>query len=414
MAKTKRINPNTKYYPPRLLKKLAYIQSYPFTLIEAPSGFGKTTLIEYYFESQVPPAIPRYNYDFETDEPLFIWKEICRRIWKIDAECGEKLLRCGPPDEDNLMEVRQLIKEIRCPGETYLWFDNYKRWNNEFSGEFLSFLSQHGGKNLHVIVSSQPLSPDKKKKSGLTPGCWKMSDEDLVFQKDDIAAYFTAAGITLSNEEIQQVSTLTEGWIMALSLQMLCYLNRGEFEHGGMMALMEHTFWDHLTEEEKNFLLKISVFKKFSLSQATALSGLGTEKTDQMLRDKRYFIHFDSENRFFYPHSQLRSLLNEHFTCLPREEQKEIYWQAAELCREEGDRINTLRFYYYADAWEPIFASSLTSYEIADIVNEETRPVVLELLDRAPADVKLKYPRAMLSLAFALFIMGENRKLMER
>ena len=58
MSKSIRINPNTKYYPPRILDKLEFARSYPCTLVEAPSGFGKTTLLEYFFDELIPPPFP--------------------------------------------------------------------------------------------------------------------------------------------------------------------------------------------------------------------------------------------------------------------------------------------------------------------------------------------------------------------
>ena len=413
MAKSKHINPNTKYYPPRLLQKLEFVQSYPFTLIEAPSGFGKTTLLEYFFEQQIPQSIQRYTYDFEADEPLYIWRKICQIIAKVDPNCGNQLLECGPPDEDNLSEIHEILQTMTCVGEQYIWLDNYKRWNNAYSGEFLNQLARHGGKKLHVIVSTQPLPPDKRKKAALTAGCWQMRDEDLMFTQEDICAYFTASGIALTDKQIMQVYELTEGWIMALCLQMLCFLEHGEFEQGGMTTLMEHAFWDRLSAKEQDFLLKISIFPKFSLGQATALSGRSSSETDRILRDKRYFIHFDADSRFFYPHSQLRILLQEHFSCLPPETRKAIYLQGGELAEQERDRLNTLRFYYSADAWERILNMPLNSYELADVMRAELHPIVLDILDKTPIEIKLRHPRAILSIAFCLFIIGETKKLME-
>ena len=413
MSKNMRINPNTRYYPPRILEKLGFMKLYPFTYIEAPSGFGKTTLLEYFFDEQIDPSIPRYAYDFESDEPLYIWKQVCRQIEKIDSRCGQRLSRCGPPDEDNLTEIHEALQELRCPGECYLWLDNYKRWTNRFSGEFLNQLSRHGGRNLHVVVSTQPLSPEKRSRLELTAAFWLMQDEDLVFQPDDIAAYFMASGFALSREETMQVYQLTEGWIMALGLQMLCYLEHGRFEQGGMTELMEHMFWERLSDREREFLLHISIFPKFSLGQATALSGLSSADTDRNLRDKRYFIHFDAESRCFYPHSQVRILLKEHFACLPPEKQREIYLRGGMLAEQEHDRLNTLRFYYAADAWEHILEMPMNSYELADIMRADVHPIILDILARTPDEIKLRYPRAILSMAFCLFIIGATPKLME-
>ena len=54
----------------------------------------------------------------------------------------------------------------------------------------------------------------------------------------------------------------------------------------------------------------------------------------------------------------------------------------------------------------------LTSYDIADITDEDTRPMILDLLENAPPELKRRYPRALIPLAFALFFLGENEKLL--
>ena len=413
MARKRKINPNTKYYPPRLIKKLEYVSSYPFTLIEAPSGFGKTTLLEYFFDEQVAPSIPRSIYDFESDEPLFIWQQLCECIGKIDSHCGNRLKKCGIPDEDNLWEIHQILRELECPNEAYIWLDNYKRWENEFAGDFLTQLAQHGGKNLHIIVSSQPISASQSQRLMLKSSYWNLKDEDLVFREEDVAAYFKASGVLLSAEQVRQVYELTEGWIMALCLQLLSFLEYGAFEQGGMTALMENAFWAWLTPAEQEFLLRISIFQKFSLGQATQLSGLSSNETDRMLRDKRYFIHYDAESRFFYPHSQLRILLEKHFNCLAPEIKKQIYLDGARLAEQEKNRRNTLRFYYAADEWESILKLPLNSYELADILTGDLQHIVLDILDKTPMPIKLRHPHAMLSMAFCLFVMGDTKRLME-
>ena len=413
MSRKRKINPNVKYYPPRLLKKLEYVSSYPFTLIEAPSGFGKTTLLEYFFDEQIAKSIPRSIYDFESDEPLFIWQQICQCIGKIDPNCGNRLKKCGMPDEDNLWEIHQILRELECPTDAYLWLDNYKRWESEFAGDFLVQLAQHGGKKLHVIVSTQPLVNSQSQRRALKTNYWNLHDEDLVFREEDVAAYFKASGVLLSAEQVQRVYELTEGWIMALCLQLLSYLERGVFEEGGMTALMENAFWAWLSPKEQEFLLRISIFQKFSLGQATQLSGLSSNETDHLLRDKRYFIHFDAESRFFYPHSQLRILLEKHFNCLAPEIKRQIYLDGARLAEQEKNRRNTLRFYYAADEWESILQLPLDSYELADILTGDLEYIVLDLLEKTSMSVKLKYPRAMLSLAFCLFVMGDTKKLQE-
>lgn len=59
---------------------------------------------------------------------------------------------------------------------------------------------------------------------------------------------------------------------MALYLQMLSFIESGQFETGDMGSLMRKALWDKLPEWEREFLLAVSIFPRFSLAQATALS----------------------------------------------------------------------------------------------------------------------------------------------
>ncbi len=175
---------------------------------------------------------------------------------------------------------------------------------------------------------------------------------------------------------------------------------------------MQMALWDHLPEQERELLLHVSVFPRFSLSQATAFSGLTAAKTEGLLRERRVFVHFDRETRQFYFHSLFHAFLRERFQLLPEERRKATYLLGGELAEKAGDRMNTLRFYYHSGEWERFFALPLTSYEIADIVNEETKPMILDILVHTPMEVKRKYPGALVPLAFTLFFLHEKQKLL--
>ena len=218
--------------------------------------------------------------------------------------------------------------------------------------------------------------------------------------------------MVLRRGQVEELGRLSEGWIMALSLQLASFIVSGSFRHGGMDELMENVFWRRLSPSEQSFLLEVSIFPRFTLAQAVSFSGLGAEETERMLLDRRYFVNYDPDNRCFYLHAQLRRLLERHFAHLDAARQREIYLRGGELAERAKDRLLTLRFYYASGAWERLCSMPLTSYDIADITDEDTRPMILDLLENAPPELKRRYPRALIPLAFALFFLGENEKLL--
>lgn len=53
----------------------------------------------------------------------------------------------------------------------------------------------------------------------------------------------------------------------------------------------------------------------------------------------------------------------------------------------------------------------LTSYELADVIDESTRPMILDVMEHTPYALKAKYPASMVPLAFTLFFLHENAQL---
>ena len=58
MTDGKSLQPNSDYYSPRLLKKLEGVLSAPVTVIEEPSGYGKTTALRDYLKNTPSKGVP--------------------------------------------------------------------------------------------------------------------------------------------------------------------------------------------------------------------------------------------------------------------------------------------------------------------------------------------------------------------
>ncbi len=411
MPRIKQAKPEIQYFPKRIIEKLDYIKRYPLTLIEAPSGFGKTTALRHFFDTQISQTIPVYWHTFSADRPLTSWKAFCELIEGFDPDSARSLLEVGLPNEDTLPIISNIFHNLRCRQETYIVIDDFAAWKLPISGDFLMALSSHGGKGLHIAIATQLLPvEDQNKMMGSSNFCL-LSESVLAFSKDDIDAYYRQAGLSISKVQIEEVFEITEGWVMALYLQMLSFIESGMFEAGGMDNLIRKALWSKLTEKERDFLLSISIFPRFSLAQAAALSGMSKSETEKLLREKRVFIHYDKESKLFYFHSLFQSFLEGQFVLLQERKQKEIYLAGGGLAEQGGDRLNTLKFYYLSGMWERLLALPLTSYDIADIANEYTKPMILDILENTPFETKKKYPSAVVPLAFTLFFLHENHKL---
>lgn len=411
MPRVKQIRQETQFFPKKLIEKLKYIKQYPLTFVEAPSGFGKTSSLRYFFENEVESEALVYWHTFSDKLPKNSWKYFCSLINEIDTRSAEELISTGLPDNETLPIIKEIFRNIICKQETYIVLDDFMAWNLPVSGQFLMALSEHGSKKLHIVVATQILSREEHSEIIENSRFYFLQPSALIFSKDDIDAYYRLAGLTLNNIQLDELSNITEGWIMALYLQMLSFIENGKFHKGSMDNLINKALWNKLDENEKMILLSLSIFKRFSIVQATAFSKLSSAQTELLLKDKRVFVNFDKEEKMYYFHNLFHNFLNEQFEHLPIEKQREIYLIGGDIANKTGDRLNTLRFYYLSTYWENFLSLPLTSYEIADISDEISKPMIIDILKNTPFEVKCKYPMSIVPLAFTLFFLNENAML---
>lgn len=260
MPRSRQIDPSVKYYPPRLMERLEYMKRYPLTLVEAPSGFGKTTILEHFLGTRLPRSVLRERYEFVSGRPREGWRQLCAMLERIDPDCARQLASIGEPDEDNITDIAAALSELECPEDTWIWLDDFMNWGVKCPGALLEALSRHGGERLHIIVSTQPI-PRGCLGSRVRGGhIWHLREDSFVFRNEDIEGYFRAAGVVLRRGQVEELGRLSEGWIMALSLQLASFIVSGSFRHGGMDELMENVFWRRLSPSEQSFLLEVSFF----------------------------------------------------------------------------------------------------------------------------------------------------------
>ena len=168
----------------------------------------------------------------------------------------------------------------------------------------------------------------------------------------------------------------------------MAYVKNGSFSTAGATQLIHQVVWDGLLEAERQLFLSVSILPRFTLAQAAELSGMDGALTEALLERQSAFVHFDEETHSFYLHTVFAAFLREQFQLLPEERQKAIYLAGGDLASRSGDRPNTLRFYYYSGDWERLLAMPLTSYELADVIDESTRPMILDVMEHTPYALK--------------------------
>lgn len=396
------------YYSDRLKRRLDGLRFASVAVVEAPSGYGKTTAIRDFLQDTIPRGTPVYWFTAVNESPLAGFRRLCCEINKIDKHVGERLLRIGLPNAANVGEACDAMRSLECSQETYLVIDNFQFIQSALSVSFFAAIVEHGGKGLHIIIMTQMLKRDNiaaiagHRVLHITAAELRLNDED-------IRRYYAFAGVNISPEDAQELARYTEGWIIAVYLQLCAFReNRSISDTTGILVLMEHLVWDTLTNEQQIFLLRLSPFEMVTVQQACVLTGCSTlpEYALEVLNNP--FIHYDPGLRQYEVHSILSELLLQKRKERGAEFECSCLLTAGDYCRDNSRIDMALGFYMQTGDYETILSLDFSGLVVEDIGSTPFYELAPDIARNCPYEMKKIHILSMLQVAWALLTAGKR------
>ena len=121
---------DNSYLSKKLLSQLNIIKTSRLTLIEAPSGFGKTTSVRTYLNKEEFNEFNIYWYTSFGESHEKTWQQIYDIFKKIDIKAWGKFKHMGVPTRDTLSDISSIMMDINCEIETLFIIDYYQLIKN--------------------------------------------------------------------------------------------------------------------------------------------------------------------------------------------------------------------------------------------------------------------------------------------
>ncbi|MDR1481453.1 MAG: LuxR C-terminal-related transcriptional regulator [Synergistaceae bacterium] len=390
------------YFPKRLISKVSKVKDYPLTVIEAPSGFGKTTSLRGYLRQNLSASVRDFWYTSLGESPVRAWNNICDVLGEIDRATSENLRGIGLPGRETMADVAAIMRECRCERDSFLVIDNYQLVRSEVPADIVNAFSLHASRALHVVFVTQGLPQNKT---------WHSLDihniglRDFSFDRESVGRYFALAGIEISPEDLEKVHSLTGGWIAAIKLQMLNYKATGTLALSeNMDDLIETAIWNRLSDEERDFLLSLSLFDSFSPRQASVMRRgfQDTAKINDLLQ-RNVFIPFIPDKGVYYMHSLLQNYLRRRFDHAGDDFRREMFRRAGAACETDDNYFDATRFYSDIKDYDKILSMPFTTRYFYNFRDISVIDFFERLIDECPEETLLKHPIALLTFGHQFF-----------
>src|SRR5512139_2571520 len=416
---------------PRLFEQLNGSIEHPLTLICAPAGYGKTTLVctwlahravdRHENSASLPTAWLSLDQE-ESDLNLFLRYFIAalRTIFADGCDETLKLLQAAQSPPEAVLHTVFCNDLEKLPGEALLVLDDYHFIHGKAVHNLLGELARHWPKPLHLVLLSRiepPLPLTSLRAKGRIS---EIRTQDLRFTAEETAAYLHQWQFaSVSQKALPLLEERFEGWPAGLQLAALS-LRSADSQESVMSAISSENadITGYLVDEMlthqfpaiQEFLLKTSLLDRFCASLCEAAIGEIDPGwnvracMDWIERSELFIIPLDNRREWYRYHHLFQELLQRRASAEMGAEQVAHLHLLASAWLEEHGLIDEALHHALA-AGDLELAARQMSAGLRDVMNVEDRQTLERWLRMLPEEFIQRRPELLMIRAWALQFM---------
>ncbi|HMA36754.1 MAG TPA: LuxR family transcriptional regulator, partial [Chloroflexia bacterium] len=312
---------------PRLVARLTAGLPHKLTLLSAPAGFGKTTLLSEWIAGGDRP-VAWLSLDAADSDPTRFLTYLVAALRTIAANLGAGVLGVlqspQPPPLEPLLTA--LLNEITTiPDPFVLVLDDYHVIEAPAVDQALTFLLEHLPPHMRLVIATREDPPLPLARLRARDQLTELRGTDLRFTPAEAAGFLNQAmGLNLAAADIAALETRTEGWIAGLQLAALSLQGQKDTTRFVQSFTGSHHFvMDYLVEEVlqqqsanvQTFLLHTAILDRLCGPLCDAVlqdPAAGGQATLEYLEHANLFIvPLDDERRWYRYHHLFAELLRQ-------------------------------------------------------------------------------------------------------
>jgi LuxR family maltose regulon positive regulatory protein len=293
------------------------------TLVSAPPGFGKTTLIsEWIGNTDVPVAW--LSVDEGDNEPASFLSYMVAALQQIDERIGQSvqpLLQSPQPVPVHTL-IAALINDLAASATSLLLvLDDYHLITAMSVHDMLTFLLENQPPGLHIIIGTREDPPLPLARMRARGQITELRERSLRFTPDETAAFLNEAmNLDLSPEAITALAGRTEGWITGLQLAGLALRQQSAVEEfvaafaGDDRYIVEYLMaevLDRAPESLRDFLRQTSILDRLSAPLCDVLTNRDDSQTtlEYLETANLFLIPLDNRRDWYRYHGLFAEVL---------------------------------------------------------------------------------------------------------
>jgi len=407
---------------PRLIEWLNAGLHRKLTLVSAPAGFGKTTLLSEWIAGCEPRTrFAWLSLDEGDNDPTRFLAYFVAAIQTIHQDIGQSVIAALQSSQSLPIQaiLTTLINEIAViPDRLVLVLDDYHLIETQSIHDAITFLLEHLPPQMHLVIATRddphlPLAR-LRARGQLT----ELRATDLRFTSSEAAEFLNQVmGLDLSAEDIAALETRTEGWIAGLQLAAISLQGHKDAtsliksftgSHRFVLDYLIEEVLEQQSESVQTFLLQTAVLDRLTGSLCDALTGQDNGRaTLEMLEHANLFIiPLDEERRWYRYHHLFSDLLRQRLRQTQLEQVPTLHHRASEWYEQNGFADEAIEHALRAEDFER--AAYLIEEHVDAIWERGEHTKLRRWLAGLPVELVFSKPQLCILHAWNLFTSGQQ------
>jgi len=384
------------------------------TLISAPAGYGKTTLVsEWVGKSEI--LTTWLSLDQSDNNITRFLSYLIAALQGAHSEIGAEIQPIL--DSETHLPIEYLLtvlaNDIVHSGKRFaLVLDDYHVICEIKIHQAIDFLIDHIPPNLHLVIISRSDPPMPLGRLRVRREMVEIHEADLMFSEDEAATFLNdIMGLSISKDDIQKLEARTEGWIAGLQLAAITLQNHHD-QHtlirafsGSHIHVIEYLVDEVMSlqsDDTRKFLLYTSILEQFNPQLCDALTQKSTGRQMlNLLEKENLFIHpLDDQRNWHRFHQLFKDFLRQRLSETQPGVIPKLYTRASQWYESQGMIDEAIGMAFTGENMEQA-VRLLDVHAQTYAINGEMGKVV-HWAEKLPLDLRSRYPRLCIFLAWSM------------
>lgn len=412
-----------------LITRLDAVEKKALTIISAPAGFGKTTLLAEWIEQTTLP-VAWFSLDTGDNDPYRFLSYLIEALEGIQEDAGleARQIMQSPELAPPHIILTSLINRLgRAVEPAVLILDDYQFIDEHAVHQIMGYLLDHLPSTLHIVLATRADPPLQLGRLRVHDQLFELRTHDLRLNHQEAVTFLNdVMQLDLSASDIDILDTRTEGWVVGLKMAALSlkdHENASQFirdfsgSHRYVLDYLVEEVLQRQPAHVQNFLSKTSILEKLNGPLCDALmteqwrqSGEnGQAVLEYLERNNLFLISMDDERKWFRYHHLFADLLQTRLKQSDPELEAACHRQAARWFAENSYRVEAVDHALVGKDFS-LAADFIEQFALSLIARNEIM-TIMRWINSLTYEVIHHRPRLVLYQAWVLARLGDFKNL---